>query len=313
MSDARRLRIVSVNISEEKGTAKRPVAEIVIEQNGVRDDAHSGQGFREVSLLAQESIDRFVEETQRNTGPGEFAENVTTQGMSFDCVGILDTFASGTMLLQVTQIGKECHGKTCAIFREVGKCVMPQEGIFCRTLQGGMLKAGDELVYQPKTLLISIITLSDRASRGDYEDRSGPIVESILNDFLRDKRWHPKIERIILPDDPQRLREKLRSSHTDGCDIIITTGGTGVGPRDFTPEVITTFCEKTIPGIMEHIRIKFGSKKPNALLSRSVAGVKGECLVYALPGSVTAVKEYMVEILKTMEHLMLMVHGLDVH
>ena len=95
--------------------------------------------------------------------------------------------------------------------------------------------------------------------------------------------------------------------------MIFTTGGTGVGPRDITPDVVTELCDKFIPGIMDHIRLKFGADKPNALLSRSVAGVAGSTLIYTLPGSVRAVQEYMQEILKTLEHLILTLHGLDDH
>ena len=95
--------------------------------------------------------------------------------------------------------------------------------------------------------------------------------------------------------------------------MVFTTGGTGVGPRDVTPEVVTSFCEKTIPGIMEAIRVKYWALKPNALLSRSVAGVAGQMLIFALPGSVRAVTEYMAEIVKTLEHLLFMLYGLDSH
>jgi len=95
--------------------------------------------------------------------------------------------------------------------------------------------------------------------------------------------------------------------------VIVTTGGTGIGPRDITPEVVTALCQKQIPGIMEHIRAKFGAANPNALLSRSVAGVAGRSQIYALPGSVRAVEEYLGEILKTLEHVLCMLHGLDVH
>jgi len=94
---------------------------------------------------------------------------------------------------------------------------------------------------------------------------------------------------------------------------VITTGGTGVGPRDITPETVAGVFEKIIPGIMENIRMKFGQAKPNALLSRSVAAVGGQTQCYALPGSVRAVDEYMGEILKTLEHVIYMLHGLDVH
>jgi molybdopterin adenylyltransferase len=95
--------------------------------------------------------------------------------------------------------------------------------------------------------------------------------------------------------------------------VIIATGGTGPGPRDITPETAAALCDKLIPGIMENIRMKFGSAQPNALLSRSIAGVAGSTQIYTLPGSVRAVEEYMGEILKTLERAIFMLHGLDAH
>jgi len=94
---------------------------------------------------------------------------------------------------------------------------------------------------------------------------------------------------------------------------MITTGGTGIGQRDITVETVKPLLDKEIPGIMEAIRIKYGSQKPNALLSRGVAGLMNNTLVYTLPGSVKAVNEYMTEILKTLEHLIYMREGLDAH
>lgn len=87
----------------------------------------------------------------------------------------------------------------------------------------------------------------------------------------------------------------------------------GIGPRDVTPEAVCGFGDRMIPGIMEAIRAKYGSDKPNALLSRSVAGVKGTMLVYAIPGSVRAGREYMAEISTTLEHAILMLHGISAH
>jgi len=86
-----------------------------------------------------------------------------------------------------------------------------------------------------------------------------------------------------------------------------------VGPRDVAPEVVTAVCEKTLPGIMEHIRAKYGAAKPAARLSRSVAGVAGTTQIYAVPGSVRAVSEYVPEILQTVEHVLRTLHGLDGH
>ena len=307
------LEVVSVNVSECKGTCKRPVERITIDSSGVSGDAHAGPWHRQVSLLSDESIERFSKEMRRAILPGEFAENITVRGLDASSVAVLDRFRFGAVELEVTQIGKECHGRGCAIFREVGQCVMPVEGIFARVVHGGSLAAGDRGEHVRRTLRFLIVTLSDRAAAGQYEDRSGPRIRELLEIWLADKRWRSKIDAKILPDDSQRLQEELTAAKTTGVDVVFTTGGTGVGPRDVTPEAAVAVCEKLMPGIMENIRLKFGAAKPNALLSRSIAGVAGTTQIYTLPGSVRAVEEYLGEILKTMEHVHFMLHGLDAH
>jgi molybdenum cofactor synthesis domain-containing protein len=164
-----------------------------------------------------------------------------------------------------------------------------------------------------RKLTIKVITLSDRASRGEYTDLSGPEIVQSLNTYFKEKEWRFTIDSLIIPDDASLLGKNLITAKKDKTDIVITTGGTGIGPRDFTPEVMKKVLDKEIPGIMENIRLKFGQKIPNALLSRGVAGVMGESQVYSLPGSIKAVREYMGEILKTLEHLVFMLHGIDTH
>lgn len=305
--------VVSVNVSKEKGTVKIPVACIHVDERGVVGDAHAGARHRQVSILSMESIDRFAGTMGRTIKPGEFAENLTVSGIDLSKVAVLDRFRIGSVELEVMQIGKECHGEGCAIFQEVGKCVMPKEGIFCRVLAAGKIEPGDVVEYLARPLKIAIITVSDRASRGEYEDRSGPRIRQLLEVFVADKRLHPEYSSATVPDEPEMLRRELSKALDEKADVIITTGGTGIGPRDITPEVVMEFCEKTIPGIMESIRLKYGAQKPNALLSRSIAGAVGKTQVYTLPGSVRAVEEYMTEILKTLEHVVYMIHGLDVH
>jgi len=310
---ANRTEVVSVNVSEGKGTAKWPVPRIHIDSRGVVGDAHRGLGSRQVSLLSQELIDEFVRSVDRPTKPGAFAENITLRGLDLRQVAPLDRFRIGAVELEVTQIGKECHGDTCAIFREVGQCIMPKEGVFCRVVREGGVEPGDEAAYQPRVLQVWVATLSDRAAAGEYEDRSGPRVRELVESFFVGTRWRVETKGVILPDDPERLRAWLESARSAGADIILTTGSTGVGPRDIAPETVAPLCDKLIPGIMEHIRAKFGANKPNALLSRGVAGVMGTAQVYTLPGSVRAVEEYLGEILKTVEHLIYMLHGIDRH
>ena len=307
------LEVLSVNVSEHKGTVKRPVERLTIDSHGAVGDAHAGPWHRQVSLLEQASVERFAEQSGRTILPGDFGENITIRGLDAQRVAILDRFRLGAVELEVTQIGKKCHGEGCAIFQQVGRCVMPAEGIFTRVLRGGALAAGDRGEHLPRPLRFLLLTLSDRAAAGVYEDRSGPKIRELLETWLAGKRWHAQIDAQILPDDALQLRRALTDAKAAGVDVILTTGGTGVGPRDITPETAAAVCDKLIPGIMENIRMKFAAAKPNALLSRSIAGTAGQSQVYTLPGSVRAVEEYLGEILKTIEHALLMLHGLDVH
>ncbi len=306
--------IMSVNRSVEKGTSKTPVPEIVVNALGVEGDAHAGAWHRQVSLLSMESIDRFsAAASGRRFACGDFAENITTRGIDLGRVALLDRFSIGSVELEVTQLGKKCHGDGCAIYQEVGRCVMPKEGIFCRVVRGGAVRAGDVIVHAARPFRVLVVTLSDRASRGDYADLSGPRAVHHMEAFCVGKRWRPQIESMVLPDDAERLRAALLSARDGGVDVVVTTGGTGIGPRDITPDVVMSLADKLIPGIMEHIRLAFGAQKPNALLSRSVAAVLGRMVVYTLPGSVKAVDEYMGEIVKTLDHVIFTVNGLDTH
>ena len=163
----------------------------------------------------------------------------------------------------------------------------------------------------PERFRVHIITLSDRAHSGAYSDLSGPVVVKYVKYAMAAAGWQCEIKTTIIPDDADALREALTA--TPVMDLIITTGGTGIGPRDFTVDVVKPLLTKEIPGVMELIRVKYGTINPNALLSRGVAGAIGNTLIYTLPGSVKAVHEYMAEIVKTLEHTFYMLYGIDVH
>ncbi|MEE4196803.1 MAG: MOSC domain-containing protein [Bacteroidales bacterium] len=142
-------KVISVNVSEKKGVIKKPVQEIEINGKGVAKDAHAGDWHRQISLLARESIDKFKEVLGRPLDYGEFAENITTEGITLYTMNPGDRLKIGDVELEVTQIGKECHGAGCAIFTQVGKCVMPKEGIFAKVIHPGVIKPGDEIIHLP--------------------------------------------------------------------------------------------------------------------------------------------------------------------
>jgi MOSC domain-containing protein YiiM len=142
-------KVVSVNISEKKGVIKNPVEEIIIHNQGVEKDAHAGDWHRQVSLLAKESIDKFEEVLGRKLNYGEFAENITTEGITLYTMKPGDRLKIADVEMEITQIGKKCHGDGCAIFSQVGKCVMPTEGIFAKVIHPGRIKPDDEVIYIP--------------------------------------------------------------------------------------------------------------------------------------------------------------------
>ena len=164
----------------------------------------------------------------------------------------------------------------------------------------------------PKRYEVLVITLSDRAYSGEYEDLSGPGTGRRIAEYFKNEQLQFEISFRLIPDDSEILREILIEAG-EKYNLIFTTGGTGIGPRDITVETVTPLLSKEIPGIMEFIRVKYGSLKPNALLSRGVAGLMNNALIYTLPGSLRAVEEYMDEILKTLKHTIYMQYGIDSH
>lgn len=127
---------------------------------------------------------------------------------------------------------------------------------------------------------ILVVTISDRASMGVYEDRSGPAVEKALEEGLQGA----EIERLIVSDEAAEIEKALENYAK--YDVILTTGGSGIGPRDNAPDVTAIFCDRLIPGIAEYLRSESCKETLNAVLSRGVAGYRGTTIIVNLPGSV---------------------------
>lgn len=138
-------KVISINISEEKGVVKNPIEKGFFKKDfGLEGDAHGGNWHRQVSLLAEESIDKMKELGLSELTPGVFAENITTKGIILYKLPIGTKLKIGEVVMEVTQIGKECHSG-CQISKITGKCIMPKEGIFARILEEGYIQAGDEV------------------------------------------------------------------------------------------------------------------------------------------------------------------------
>ncbi|MCB2352677.1 MOSC domain-containing protein [Clostridium estertheticum] len=141
-------KVIAVNISEKKGVVKHPIEKGFFKFNyGLEGDAHAGDWHRQVSFLGVESIDKMKAKGAQGLSAGKFAENITTEGIILYELPIGTKLKIGEVVLEVTQIGKECHAG-CEIMKLVGDCIMPREGIFAKVLEAGYIKAGDDILVQ---------------------------------------------------------------------------------------------------------------------------------------------------------------------
>jgi len=150
---------------------------------------------------------------------------------------------------------------------------------------------------------IAVLTISDRASVGIYEDKSGPAIQRIMEEAF----VGCTIKRMVVPDDPGRITSAFQEFSE--ADFILTTGGTGIGPRDITPETTQRYCERLLPGIAEILRVESYRQTPQAMLSRAVAGIKGKTVIVNFPGSVRGAEFCARVIVTVMEHARLMLRG----
>ena len=298
----------AVCISPAKGTVKRPVDKgVFIPGHGIEHDAHAGKWHRQVSLLSYDSVQAFNRKGAGVTD-GDFGENLLVEGIDLKELPVGTVLRAGTVTLRTTQIGKECHSD-CEIRRRTGDCIMPREGVFAEVLEGGEIRAGDmitaELPDPDRPFRAAVITLSDKASRGEREDASGPEAVRILKEA-----GYEIIETILLPDEPEMLKKALcRLADQRQADLVITSGGTGFSPRDRTPEATMAVADRNAPGIAEYIRMKSMEVTSRAMLGRGVSVIRKRTLIINLPGSPKAVKESLGFILGSLEHGLKVLRG----
>jgi molybdopterin adenylyltransferase len=152
-------------------------------------------------------------------------------------------------------------------------------------------------------ITVAILTLSDKGSKGEREDLSGPLIRDLLKNIGAEVRYAE-----ILPDEKELIKEKL-IKYSDEVDLILTTGGTGLSPRDVTPDSTLEVIHRQVPGIAEAMRMESLKKTSRAMLSRAVAGVRGKTLIINLPGSPKAVKENLTVILDALPHAIEKIKG----
>ncbi len=303
-------RLIGICISEKRGTGKHLVERAeLIAGHGIKGDAHAGDWHRQVSLLSLEKIEDFRTKGG-NVGYGDFGENLIIEGLDLKSLPVGTAVTVGECEIRITQIGKECHSR-CAIYHMVGDCIMPREGVFGEVIKGGIITPGDDVSFllpdPSRPFSVARVTLSDKGSRGEREDTSGPLIDRLLME-----NGYDVIETIMIPDDKETIeKELIRLSDQRQSELIITTGGTGFSLRDVTPEATIAVCDRMAPGISEAIRAYSLTKTPHGMLSRGVSGMRGRTLIINLPGSEKAVRESMECILPALGHGLGILRGSD--
>ncbi len=294
-------KVIATCISEKKGTQKKEVPCVVLREDwGIENDAHAGKWHRQVSMLALEKIEAF-----REKGAvidfGAFGENLVIEGFDLRTIPVGTQFSVGEALLELTQIGKECHSH-CEIYKVMGDCIMPREGVFTKVVKGGTVRPGDEVqmleLSPERPFTAAVITLSDKGYAGEREDKSGPLVKKML-----EEAGYEVVEALLLPDSQSALqRQLMRLADQRQVSLILTTGGTGFSERDLTPEATTAVCDRMAMGIAEAMRAHSLTITNRAMLSRGVSGIRKKTLIVNLPGSPKAVRESLEYILPPLEH-----------
>lgn len=301
-------KVIAICTSPARGTQKHqvPAARFTVEW-GIEGDAHGGNWHRQVSLLSADKIAAF-NARGANVQPGAFGENLVVEGFDFRALPVGTLLRCGDVLLEMTQIGKECHSH-CEIYKRMGECIMPTQGVFARVLEPGEIRVGDEMEIQPRTeprpWQAAVITLSDKGAKGERRDESGPDIAKRLTEA-----GYEVVEQLLLADEAAPLKTQLmRLADQRQLDLILTTGGTGFGPRDITPEATLAVAHRNAPGIAEAMRAASLAITPRAMLSRAASVIRGKTLIINLPGSPKACMECMDVFLDTIPHAMGLLRG----
>jgi molybdenum cofactor synthesis domain-containing protein len=292
-------KVQSLNVSETKGVQKTPVDSIeLVNDFGIKDDAHAGKWHRQVSLLAVESIDKMAKQGL-DVKSGDFAENITTEGIDLVSMNIGDVLTINGIELVISQLGKTCHHR-CAVFYAAGDCVMPREGIFAVVRGNGEVKTGDDVQYKEKEgLSVAVITLSDKGSQGEREDETGPAVVKLAEENLPVAFFRTE----IMADDQEKLENTLKYyADVQKVDLIITNGSTGVSPRDIAPDATLNVIDKRMPGFEEAMRAESLKITDRAMISRAVVGARKNSMIVNVPGSPKGAVENLSVIIKTLPH-----------
>ncbi len=284
--------VESVGTGASRDGVKLPRERVALVRGvGIPSDAHAGNTHRQLSLVAA---------PEGPSPPALLAANLRTRGLAFDALADGRRLRVGpSAVVQVTEQTYAASARGVDVL-----------WLFARVVRSGEVAPGDVITTDaafdgPR---FAILTLSDRRAHamGGMRDESGALAETLLSAALRAE---PRVKEV-LPDDAELLKKRLVELADDEvCDLIVTTGGTGLAPRDVTPEATLAVIEREVPGVAEAIRAGGLAKTPFAMLSRGVCGQRGSTLIVNLSGSPKAVREQLAILIPVLPHVLTTASG----
>jgi len=267
--------ILATCIGERKGTPKHDASSVrLLRGHGLEGDAHAGNGHRQVSMLADEEIAK-VRRAGLVVEPGAFGGNLITSGVDLDELAVGRRFRVGPKpVLQICRRGKERHSR-CKIYERLGDCIMPREGLFARVRRSGRVVPGDAVQLAPELDRVrwAGCTISGRSAASVRQDSSGIAVRGLLEGCL----GSGLVSHPVLVDEQDAISNELRRLYDEEIwDVIVTTGGMRLAPRDVIPEATLAVVERLIPGMVETTRAAGLGHTPHAMLPRGVRPARAD-------------------------------------
>ena len=304
-------RVLALNAYNEKYNERTNIDEIRVTQNGIDIDFENiDKNLCEIVLMSQNIIVMAKEGNDL-----VFQIYRPTKSIENNCyntvpINLLDIISINGAEMEVTKHGGKYTEREHKYFPPKDN-ILKKEEFFLSVKKEGIIKKSNTLIHIPRIFHFKIITIVNQPINSEYIDFSGCEIKSILEMYFRNVNRQINIDYNIISAKEDLLKQELEEALDQEYDVIFTIGGTGVGPGDITFDVVNNMCDKVLPGIMEFIRVKYGQNNSHALLSRSIAGIIKNTVIYTIPGSKKAVIEYMQVILDTMEHLIYVMNGLS--
>ena len=272
-------KVVAVSISKKKGTRKSNINKAKFRAKfGIIGDAHAGNWHRQVSFLAEESIEK-MKRLGLSVKSGDFAENITTKGIDLSKLKVGDKLIINDVVFIISQKGKICHHK-CAIYHRAGDCIMPKEGIFAIVKNDGIVSVGDKIVHREKSgFSVAVITLTDKKNMGGKEN----VLRLKIKEYIESSLKISFVRYEMIPNEKENLKRML----IDFCDLqqfdlIITDCSNGGPSEHIAKDVIGEVTEKELHEFDGAMRMSSFYKTHHAIVSRFLIATRGNSLIVGL-------------------------------